>query len=204
MTHRSRYRGRGPVRICAATQPRDRGAFTLIEVLVALAVSGLVLLAARGLLDALADGADRVTAHASVADRNANGERLVRGLLARAEAGTLPARPFAGDARAVRFSSWCDVPSGWLERCHAALVIDRDVVARGASENDALLVAVVLSTGEIVPLRHGVGVAELLYLSDARDGGHWLRGWGASVTAPLAVGVVMDGDTLVLRIGERG
>lgn len=204
MTYRSRYPGRGLVRIRAATQPRDRGGFTLIEVLVALAVSGLVLLAARGLLDALADGADRVTAHASVADRNANGERLVRGLLARAEAGTSNARTFAGDARAVRFSSWCDVPSGWLERCHAAIVIDHDEVAARTADRSALLVVAVLSTGEIVPLRRGLGAAELLYLSDARDGGHWLRGWGASVTAPLAVGVVMDGDTLVLRIGERG
>lgn len=203
MKGRSRSLDRVSVRV-SVRFGQDRRGFTLIEVLVALTVSGLVLLAARNLLGALADGADRLAAHASVADREANAERLVRGLLARSEAGTPHARPFAGDARVARFSSWCDVPSGWLERCHAAIVIDRDVADEGSPEKNAQVVAAVLSNGEIVPLRRRVDTAELLYLSDARDGGRWLHTWGASVTTPLALGVVMDGDTLVLRIGERG
>lgn len=203
MTRPSRCRNRRSVRASAGFG-RGRRGFTLIEVLVALAVSGIVLLAARGLLGALADGADRVSAHASVADREANAERLVRALLARSEAGTSDARLFAGDARVARFSSWCHVPSGWLERCQAAIVIERDVAGEGSPGRNALLVAAVFSTGEIVPLRRGVDTAELLYLSDARDGGRWLHAWGASVTTPLALGVVVDGDTLVLRIGERG
>jgi hypothetical protein len=45
---------------------------------------------------------------------------------------------------------------------------------------------------------------ELLYLADARDGGQWLRNWSTVLIAPLAIGAVIDADTLVLAIGERG
>jgi len=31
-----------------------------------------------------------------------------------------------------------------------------------------------------------------------------VREWRSAVTAPLAIGVVIDADTLILRIGERG
>jgi hypothetical protein len=45
--------------------------------------------------------------------------------------------------------------------------------------------------------------ARLLYLADASAGGFWLARWGAAVAAPVAVAVLTDSDTLLLRIGER-
>jgi hypothetical protein len=40
----------------------------------------------------------------------------------------------------------------------------------------------------------------------ARDTGgvHWQSSWGRSITAPFALAVVLDDDTVVVRIGERG
>lgn len=170
--------------------------FTLIEVVVALAVGGVVILGAHALLAAVADGADRIT-HASVeADRIANGERLLRALLGRLEVGTDSTRRFAGDEREARFTSWCDVPAGWLERCEVHIAVRTD----GAGGT----LSVLLPTGIAVEVRRGVGPLSLRYLTNAAEGGRWVRTWGASLTAPLALGIVSDRDTMIVRIGERG
>lgn len=174
---------------------RQRG-FTLIEVVVALVVSGVVLLAARALLTGVADGADRLARASRAADQDANGERLLRTLFARLDVATDSARTFTGDERRARFTTWCDVPAGWTERCEAAVVFD-SLGGRPA------LVAV-LSTGEVVALRQGFAAGELRYLADAAGGGRWFRDWGRALTAPVAVGLVIDGDTVIVRIGERG
>lgn len=177
----------------------DRRGFTLVEVMVALAVMGIVLVGARTMLGQIADDADRITAAAAAADHDANAERLLRSVAGRLE---LPAAPgggeagFQGEAHGMRFLSWCEVPDGWLERCRASLGFIR-------LDGDNVL-ALRLSTGELVQLRRGFGTGELVYLRDAADGGDWVRSWGASISAPLAVAVVIDGDTTLLRIGERG
>jgi hypothetical protein len=44
----------------------------------------------------------------------------------------------------------------------------------------------------------------LRYLSAASGGGVWFHAWGQGITAPLAIGIVLDGDTTILPIGERG
>ena len=41
-------------------------------------------------------------------------------------------------------------------------------------------------------------------LNNPLGGGQWFRVWGYGTTAPLAVGVITDADTLIVRIGERG
>jgi hypothetical protein len=45
---------------------------------------------------------------------------------------------------------------------------------------------------------------ELRYLKDASTRGTWFRSWGTGISAPIAIGVIVDRDTLILRIGERG
>ena len=49
-----------------------------------------------------------------------------------------------------------------------------------------------------------MGEGVILYLRDAAEGGAWVTSWGASVTAPQALGIVVDGDTTIVRVGERG
>jgi len=178
--------------------PAERAGFTLVEVMVALVVMGVVLVGARAMLGQIADDADRITAAASDADREANAEGLLRVILGRLEVSPMPGAEvrFEGEPHGMRFHTWCDVPDGWLERCEASLGFIQ-------VEEESML-ALRLSTGELVPLRRGFGAGELTYLRDAADGGTWVQRWGASITAPIAVGVVIDGDTTLVAIGERG
>lgn len=170
--------------------------FTLVEVLVALVIAGTVIVTARMLLEQLAADAKRLVAHVATNDSKANTDRTLRQLVSRLEVGTDDSRRFAGNERAVRFTSWCDVPRGWQERCTVTLAID-------TQGSEPLLVAS-LSTGELLEIRRGFSTATLRYLGDAAWGGTWFSSWGESITAPLAIGVLIDADTLILRIGERG
>jgi prepilin-type N-terminal cleavage/methylation domain-containing protein len=175
---------------------KGRRGFTVLELIVALVVSGVALVGARMLWETLTNSADRLRAAADDADRVANGDRMLRALFARLEVGTDSAREFAGDERVVRFTTWCDVPAGWEERCQADVAVD-------TADGGAALVAR-LSTGEIVVLRRGFHAGALRYLNDPAGGGEWFRLWGHGITAPYAVGVITDSDTVIVRIGERG
>jgi hypothetical protein len=61
-----------------------------------------------------------------------------------------------------------------------------------------------LSTGEVIALQRGFSTGMLRYLNDPIGRGVWFRIWGHGITAPLAIGVITDGDTAIVRIGERG
>lgn len=175
-------------------RPRRRG-FTLVEILVALALSAVVVLGARMLLEQLADSAHRTVTGAARSDRDANAEQLLRELTRRIEVGTAGAAHFAGEPDSARFTSWCEVPPGWQERCVVRLRIGR--TPQGATLS-------VFAPG--TPPQHirAASVMELRYLDDASAGGRWFRSWGAGITAPIAIGLVADGDTTILRIGGRG
>jgi prepilin-type N-terminal cleavage/methylation domain-containing protein len=170
--------------------------FTLLELLVAMTIATMAVLAARVLIEQLADAAQGIVGQGSESDEDANSERVLRELVRRLEVGTDDSTRFAGQERIARFTSWCDVPRGWLERCRVTLALD----TRGREP----VLAAALSTGEMIVLRRGFASGELRYLSDAARGGSWYRSWGVSITAPLAIGLVLDADTLILRIGERG
>lgn len=175
-----------------------RAGFTLVEVMVALVVMGVVVVGARTMLGQIADDGDRITAAASEADREANADGLLRAIAGRLDVTPVPGREirFEGEPQGARFHSWCEVPDGWLERCEVSLGFIQ-------LEGEPVL-ALRLSTGELVALRRGFESGEMTYLRDAATGGAWIRGWGASITAPIALGIVVDGDTTIVRIGERG
>ncbi|MBW3571953.1 MAG: prepilin-type N-terminal cleavage/methylation domain-containing protein [Gemmatimonadetes bacterium] len=175
-----------------------RAGFTLVEVMVAVVVIGVVLVGARAMLGQIADDADRIAGAAAQADREGNAEALLRAVAGRLEVAPVPGGDarFEGQPEGARFHSWCEVPDGWLERCRASVgFIPLD-------DGPALVLG--LSTGEVVPLRRRIASGEILYLRDASDGGAWMRSWGASITPPVALGIVVDGDTSIIRIGERG
>jgi prepilin-type N-terminal cleavage/methylation domain-containing protein len=174
-----------------------RNAFTLVELMVAIALSGVVLLGARALWESLAGSVDRLRVQAAADAREANGERLLRSLVGRLEVGTDQSREFAGDERHTSFTTWCDVPAGWQERCAAELAIEPD-------SGPALRLVARLSTGETITLERGFYAGVMRYLNDPVGGGVWFRIWGHGITAPLAIGVITDGDTAIVRIGERG
>jgi prepilin-type N-terminal cleavage/methylation domain-containing protein len=170
--------------------------FTLIEVIVALVVSAIVLLGARAMLGETGDDALRITVQTQRSDRDANAERQLRGLVLHLELGAGESSQFAGDPGRASFASWCDVPGGWQERCAVTL----SLVPRSYG---VALVAHTSVNGDIV-VRDSVRAGALRYLTRVSDGGEWIRVWGAGITAPLAIGVILDADTLIVPIGERG
>jgi hypothetical protein len=167
-------------------------------VVIALALGGVVLLGAHALLAELADEAQRLSQDAAVSDREENGERLLRALVGRLEVGTGQMAQFSGEPTAARFTTWCDVPSGWLERCDVVLAID------SLGPDERALVARYPDAGQTVLLRGVVQPGGLRYLNSAADGGEWFRTWARGITAPIAIGVLFPHDTLIIRIGERG
>ena len=173
-----------------------RGGFTLIEVVVALSLSAMLLLGARALFEQLGGHAEALVEAAAAADGEANGDALVRARVGAAEASPEPARPFDGTADGARFHSLCESPAGWMERCHVTLGF--------IHAGQAPVLAVATDGGDPVAIRRGFREGRLIYLRDAGGGGAWTRGWSSTVQPPLAVGVVIDGDTSILRIGERG
>jgi prepilin-type N-terminal cleavage/methylation domain-containing protein len=178
---------------------RNRG-FTLIEVIAAVMVGAVILIGARELFIELDGAAQRIVVGSHAVDRDANAERLLRALTVRLEVGIDSTRRFGGDEREAHFTSWCDVPSGWQERC--------DVTIRFDTLNGRMRLLLVRDTLSPIPVVTGLSGGRLRYLSSAVDGGVWFRTWSVGRTAPLAIGVLCDraaqGDTLVLRIGTRG
>jgi prepilin-type N-terminal cleavage/methylation domain-containing protein len=175
---------------------RSRAGFTLIEVMVALVVSAIVLLGARAMLADVGDDALRISAETKRLDADANGERALRALVRQLDLGAGEASQFAGDPRQVSFSSWCDVPAGWQERCAVTLTLEPH------AGNSALVIRT--SKGPALTVRDSIATGALRYLTTVTDGGEWIRVWGAGITAPLAIGIILDRDTLIVPIGERG
>ncbi|MGH7633818.1 MAG: PulJ/GspJ family protein, partial [Gemmatimonadaceae bacterium] len=70
--------------------------FTLVEVLVALALSGLVLLSAHALLTGVGDRAHALALSADTLSTRAIGARTLRQLVGQLEVGTPASGPFAG------------------------------------------------------------------------------------------------------------
>ncbi len=174
----------------------SRNGFALFEVILALAVGALLLVAARGILESVADGADVILAAAVDADREGNADRLLRALVGQIEAATVVRGSVVGDDRHARIQTWCDVPAGWKERCTVELAL----IPHGSGR---ALVATGLPGGPLV-VRTGFDHGALRYLVDPEYGGAWLPSWTQKLTVPLALGVILDTDTLILRIGERG
>jgi len=155
-----------------------------------------VVLGARLMLEGVADSERRLTRATRRAEHEANAERVLRFTVASLEASTPGIQRFSGDEREANFTSWCDRPGGWQERCTATVAITRD----------GPVGALVLTLSGAGPLRLRTGFAhgELRYLLDAHDGGQWVTSWAEGVSTPLAIGAILDADTLILRVGERG
>lgn len=176
--------------------PADRRkGFSLLEVMVALTVGGLILLAVGDLFGSVDRGARRVLAITRAANASANRERTLRELFGRAVPGADTTRSFAGFSDSLRFSTWCPSERGWLESCVASM---RLVRAGGRVRLEAE------TGGRRSVLLEGSAPASLFYLRSAALGGEWLPRWGEAVTPPLAVMVVFSDRRLMLRIGERG
>lgn len=166
-----------------------RPAFTLVEVIVAVAVAGIAAALARTVFEGTATAGGVVARQAARHDAQMNGDRHLRTLLRSIER-SAAADAFSGDAASLSFWSQCDVPRGWSERCRvrASLLADARI-------------SLALGTGSPVafePLRRG---GRFIYLETVEPQPRWFDSWPASSTLPLAVGLVGARDTTIIPVG---
>lgn len=178
--------------------------FTLIEVVVAMAIGGLAIASGAALFSNLAGRTEAVRRAATGADYAANGERLLRSLLANIHFSSNREKALIGSPSDATFNSWCEAANGGLVRCAARLVADsasRPMAARlfvsafdSVTTSRAPALAFDLLRGGQVSLR---------YLIDPATGGRWSAYW-SELVPPHAVGIVVDGDTLIFAVAGGG
>ncbi|HKS04929.1 MAG TPA: prepilin-type N-terminal cleavage/methylation domain-containing protein [Gemmatimonadaceae bacterium] len=174
----------------------NRRGFTLIELIAGLALAGVVFVSVLALIDQLRDGRDRLLSIARRDNARANGIHVLRSLVASAEVRANDSERFTGDARSMRFASWCNAPGGWLDRCHVALRVDLS--------NDSAFVRASLFPGDTVVLVAAPERIAFRYFDATPVEPKWNSVWSAETTLPAAVGIVIGADTLIVRAGGRG
>jgi hypothetical protein len=156
---------------------------------------------AAALLLGLGSRAEAIQSASRAVDRDANAERTLRLLTANldASADTIALR---GSRESVHFPAWCETRFAWYERCRVrlafrstgasrTLIVERVPDPSHPASGDALMNGVVL--------RNGMRSGHFLYLLSAAAGGTWSTSW-SMITLPAALGVVIDGDTLILPL----
>ncbi|HEY3554181.1 MAG TPA: prepilin-type N-terminal cleavage/methylation domain-containing protein [Casimicrobiaceae bacterium] len=175
--------------------PGSRRGVTLIELLVALAISGLALLGGLALLDQVQDGDARIATNSLRDARVANGDRVLRLLLADARSTTDTADRFRGDERNASFLTLCETASGWSEPCRALLSID------SVGDSSRIIAQDDRGDRQIVREVRGSTVFRYLDLSAAKDS-TWIGRWSTSIALPGAIAVISSRDTTVLPMGS--
>ena len=168
--------------------------FTLIEVIVALTIASLVIVAAYQIFSGVADGARAIAAARESLDRSANGRRWLKSTFLSLEP------PFEGRLDRSSFMSWELVPGGWFEPQSITLRLDGDRLVAHAN-------------GSTVVLGTGVTDVAFDYLLEPGADTKWVSEWMSPVSAPIAVrlriarcGKRNPGcvDTLLFLVKERG
>jgi hypothetical protein len=168
---------------------------TLVELLVALAISGFAMLGGVMLLDQVNAGSAHIDHDGNAGAEAGNGDRLLRKILADARVTPDTNTRFRGDERAADFVALCDRSRGWAESCRVSLMID--------SMPDSSAVLLDLGDGASLSLRRFAGHAQFRYFdANARDS-TWVRRWEKSIALPAAIGMVREGDsdTTVFPLG---
>ena len=190
-----------------AANTREPLGFTLIEVMVALALSALVVLLAHRMFTGVADGAARLTEARRALDREANAHRWLMAAFGSLDAGQADGS-FDGNRERVQFASWQLTPAGWFSRRRITL------------RRDGTHLLALASPGDTVVLSDSVSDLQLDYLLDVAEGqndstpgapgehARFVREWISPVSAPIAIRLRISRnekvDTLLLVVGPRG
>jgi prepilin-type N-terminal cleavage/methylation domain-containing protein len=192
----------------AANVSHGPSGFTLIEVMVALALSALVVLLAHRLFTGVADGATRLTEARMALDREANARRWLVAAFGSLDAGQADGS-FDGNPEQVEFASWQLTPTGWFSRRRITLT------------RDSTHLVALASPGDTIVLSESVSDLELDYLLDVASDGQndstpgapgerarFVREWISPVSAPIAIRLRISHaervDTLFVIVGPRG
>jgi prepilin-type N-terminal cleavage/methylation domain-containing protein len=174
-----------------------RTGFTLLELVAALALTGLVLAGVWRLIGELGDHRDRSALARARAFAAANGVGLLRDVISQVEGVTEDsAAQFVGLADSAAFESWCAVPGGWAERCRATLRLIR--------KGDSAFAMLTLRDAPAM-LAWGLEAkrATLLYGEVMAGTLVWQKSWGRTVRPPAALAMTTASDTVVFPIGSR-
>jgi hypothetical protein len=167
----------------------------LLELILALSLTGAAMLGGVLLLDQVNDETARIIARGAGGDRESNGARVLRRLIVEAHASNDTMRKFAGDERSVSFQTRCDTPGGWSEPCDATLAID--------DREDSSAVVADLSVGGSLTLRRDPGWRLWRYLDANPRDTAWATRWSSATTLPAAVALVSARDTIVFPVQVR-
>jgi prepilin-type N-terminal cleavage/methylation domain-containing protein len=170
--------------------------YTLLEIVVALALAAVVVQTGAGVLDQVATHGRHIDHDATSITRTGTGDLLLARLIADATTSTDTTQQFAGDPRAIEFTTRCERPAGFSASCRMTLSIDAtaDSSAIIARSIDGRLL-------HLLTLRRQLGSASFVFLHPSRHDSSWTTHWQTAVTLPAAVAVTTPHDTLILPIG---
>jgi prepilin-type N-terminal cleavage/methylation domain-containing protein len=182
---------------------RDQRGFTLVEVLVALTISGLVVLLAHQLFSAVADRGKTLTVTRTALDRAANARRWLDATFLSLDVGTDGASGFDGRPDHAAFTTWLLTPDGWFERRQVTL---------GAEQGR---LRALVTPGAPIMLMDSLTDVQFDYLLEPGAESRWVREWVSPVSAPVAIRMRLErpgkregerlvADTLLFLIKERG
>ncbi len=162
-----------------------RAGFTLIEVLVAVLLTGVVALVAHGLFSAATDGLRAVDRADLALARDMNARRWLSAAMLSAEAGQGGDGPFEGRPNSATFSVLIATPHGWSELRTVRL----------AQSGDRFRATV---GAEALTLAEPVDSVEFDYLVEPGADARWATTWISPVSLPLAIRV-----RTMSHLGER-
>src|SRR6266849_3003635 len=148
--------------------------FTLIEVLVAFTVAGIVKLLARGGYRGVLDGATRMTDERAALDREANAQRILSEAFGSFEVCN-EMGGFVGRPDRVEFIAAQMTAKGWLAPRRVILAQFTDTLAA------------VGDGGERLNIETGISSLRFDYLLEPGANTRWVREWISPVSAPLVV-----------------
>jgi len=173
---------------------RRRRGFTLLEVVVALALASLVAVLVERLFVATGHAAHALRASADELAQEGNGRGLLDALLGSLGTGSADAEFLGGPTR-LEFSAWCRQPDGWLRRERTAVFASGGALVAGIGEETLVL------------LRDVRGLQVDYLLSPGADE-VWARSWVSPSSVPVAIRLRIErgarSDTLLVLVGVRG
>jgi prepilin-type N-terminal cleavage/methylation domain-containing protein len=174
--------------------------FTLVELLVALTLAGLVVLMAHRLFAAATDAARTVQEARTALDREANARRWLQAATLSLDVGQQAGDGFEGRPDRLSFTTWLESADGWFVRRRVVL------------HHDVRSFVAVVDRADTIDLATDADAVAFDYLLELGADTKWVREWISPVSAPLAIRLRLgrgtrDGgrvDTLLLLVKERG
>jgi prepilin-type N-terminal cleavage/methylation domain-containing protein len=171
--------------------------FTLLEVILAVSLSGLSVLVGALLWRQSLAASVALTNHRAVVDGKAGARRWLQSAIGSIEVGAEGDVPFMGHPDRVSFSTWLPTADGWQERHSVTIAADGGRFAVDGFAGTTLLLA------------DSVARVAFDYLLEPGLNSQWASTWESPVSAPLAIRIrIIQGDlradTLLFLVGGRG